>query len=108
VPAEMQAIFKSSVASLIKNKSPNIVYDERSLIVKKIVESELAPIIDNVMKVFPEVYIKSHPRGGEKTVTIELHFSTYDKSKEVVEKRLQESVNLITSFIEKLGGIIEK
>ena len=101
VPYEMKAIFSESVEPLIREMSSNLNYAETSLIVKGIGESSLSPIIDEVMKENPYVYIKSHPRNSEFLGRfIELHISALCEnprnSRSVVEKACIEISNLTT------------
>lgn len=65
VPKELQATFSKHVASLVEDKAGTGVYLFRTIRVVRIFESELAPLIDQVMKQHPKVYVKSHPQGGE-------------------------------------------
>ncbi len=77
VPSEAKAIFRETVSKIVGAKASGAVFLERWLKVKGIMESTLAPIIDRVMRNWPGVYIKSHPRGVEAggRPNIELHFS---------------------------------
>jgi len=77
VPKELRAIFSKHVAPIIKLKAGTGGYVSRSVSVRGIHESELAPLIDRVMKRYPEVYVKSHPQGGEGRAKsrIEMDFS---------------------------------
>jgi molybdenum cofactor synthesis domain-containing protein len=84
VPKEAKAIFRSSVSKAISLKAGGTVFVEKWLGVHGIMESSLAPIIDKVMSQWPDVYVKSHPRGFEGSAPlIELHFSmtTTDSAK---------------------------
>jgi len=77
VPRELRAIFSRHVASMIRLKAGMDRYISRTIHVQRFFESELAPLINRVMKRYPEVYIKSHPQGGEGRANsrIELDFS---------------------------------
>ena len=77
VPREAKAIFRDSLSKAISAKAGGTKFLEKWITVQGLMESRLAPIIDNVMRKFPGVYIKSHPRGGEGRGRpfIELHFS---------------------------------
>jgi len=65
VPEELRAIFSEHVAPLIKLAAGAHGHISRSVRVSKIFESELAPLIDRVMRREGKVYVKSHPDGGE-------------------------------------------
>jgi molybdopterin-biosynthesis enzyme MoeA-like protein len=62
-------------------------------------ESALAPLIDEVMRETPRIYIKSHPKGEERKPHIEIHFSTLAEDPEVAEERLEEAANKISELI---------
>lgn len=77
VPKELRAIFSRHVAPMIRLKAGTAGHMSQTVHVRRIFESELAPLIDRVMKRYPEVYVKSHPQGGEGRAgsRIELDFS---------------------------------
>lgn len=77
VPKELRAIFSEHMAPLIRDKAGTDIYVSRTIRVAGVFESELAPLINQVMKQHLEVYIKSHPQGGEGrgTSKIRLDFS---------------------------------
>lgn len=106
VPSEMKAIFEESVLPILRKEAGNMVFYEASLEVLGIVESEIAPIIDEVMHDNPYVYIKSHVKGEEKTAKIELHFSTTSKNAETAKNRVGRAIIQISEMIRKKGGKI--
>ena len=104
VPSEMKAIFEESVLPILRREASNMIFYEASLEVLGIVESEIAPIIDQVMHDNPYVYIKSHPKGGEKTSRIELHFSTTSADAETAKKRVGKAIIQISEMIRAKRG----
>jgi len=110
VPPEMQAIFNESLASLIKKEAGKTAFYERSIYADCIMESTLAPLIDQVMHDNPYVYIKSHVytksrlRVEGKKSHIELHFSTSGEEPEAAKSRLKEAVVRMSELVEKNGG----
>jgi nicotinamide-nucleotide amidase len=90
VPSEAKAIFKRTVSKVISEGAQGMNFVEEWIRITGTMESSLAPIIDRVMRQWPGVYIKSHPRGAEANgrPNIELHFSTSGVSR----KRAKESV----------------
>ncbi len=107
VPSEMKSIFDDSVAPMIKQSAHGMTFFETSIISKNVMESEMAPIIDVVMKNNPHVYIKSHPKGTETAPFIEFHFSTTDKDKSVAKNRVTKALGQIKEAIQTKGGTIE-
>jgi molybdenum cofactor synthesis domain-containing protein len=108
VPAEMKAIFEESVVPLIRKASGGLTFYEKSLIVTRIIESDLAPIIDEVMRDNSYVYIKSHPSGAERTMlsTIELHVSTTAENVDLARERVEKAINQMSALIVSQGGKI--
>jgi nicotinamide-nucleotide amidase len=107
VPSEMKSIFDDSVAPMIKQSAHGMSFFETSIISKKVMESEMAPIIDVVMKDNPHVYIKSHPKGTETAPFIEFHFSTTDKDTSVAENRVNKALAQLMEAIKAKGGTIK-
>lgn len=107
VPKEMEAIFETSVESLIRRTVGNTVIRERSLKVAEIMESTMAPLIDEVMEHNPHVYIKSHPKDSESHPLLELHLVTAAKTQDIAEKRVNTAVTEISNLIVGHGGKTE-
>lgn len=108
VPPEMEAIFDGSLAPTFKKSAGNATFFETSLGLSGIMESELAPIIDKVMHDNSFVYIKSHPRGAEKTPHIELHLSTMAKDAATAKTHVARAIIQITDTIQAKGGKITR
>ncbi|MCD6443680.1 nicotinamide mononucleotide deamidase-related protein [Candidatus Bathyarchaeota archaeon] len=110
VPSEMKAIFEDSLVPMIKERS-KLVFCEKSLRVDGIYESELAPIIDQVLRENPRVYIKSHPKREEGAAYIELHLTTSaetpDKGMNLIELTASELKRRITERGGKISEITE-
>jgi nicotinamide-nucleotide amidase len=113
VPPEMEAIFKNSVAALIKKEAGKSGFFEKSIYADRIMESNLAPLIDQVMHDNPRVYIKSHvyTRGNQQPSEgrphIELHFSTTAETSKNASKRLDKAIASISRLIESNGGRVK-
>ena len=64
VPSEMKAIFRASIVPYLESfhrTRPK----EVEIKITGIIESALAPILDEARKTYPKLYFKSHPRGRE-------------------------------------------
>jgi len=107
VPEEMMAIFDESVVPLLRKVAGDITFYEASLDIRGIPESDLAPLIEQVMHENPYVYIKSHPKISEKTHHIELHFSTACRSQSEARQRIESAIIKITALISERGGRIQ-
>jgi len=64
VPSEMKAIFRSSLIPYMESFHATRP-GEMQVKITGIIESALAPILDQARKIFPKLYFKSHPRGRE-------------------------------------------
>jgi len=104
VPQEMKAIFENSVAPVMREVAGDLTFYEVSLEVRELPESELAPILDEVMHDNPYVYIKSHPKAAERVPHLELHFSTTSDDSAVARQRIGRAVIQISEMIRGKGG----
>jgi len=104
VPPEMEAIFEESVAPLLRKEAGEAMFFETSMYADGIMESALAPLIDQVMHYNPYVYIKSHPRGEERKPYIELHFSTTAKDSKTAKARLGKAIIRLSELVQENGG----
>jgi nicotinamide-nucleotide amidase len=108
VPKEMEAIFDASVVPLLREAAGDVGFFELSIYADNIMESVLAPLIDNVMHDNPLVYIKSHPKGRENKPHMELHLSTSGKASENPQNRLHKAALQLSGLIELVGGEVVK
>lgn len=110
VPFEMEAIFTETIAPQIKHAVGDKVFWERSMFVDNIVESNLAPLIDQVMSANEGIYIKSHVCTNSQPVPsrirshIEAHFTLRAEEKEKPKEKLQKAMQELTSLVEANGG----
>jgi molybdenum cofactor synthesis domain-containing protein len=107
VPSEMKAIFERSVAPLLKKAAEGMIFFEAGIYTRCVGESEIAQLIDQVMHDNPYVYVKSHPKGGEKIPLIEFHFSTTAKDPEVARQRVSRALLQLSQLIQEKGGKIK-
>jgi len=110
VPPEMEAIFEESVASMIKKEAGKCAFFEKSIYVDGLMESNLAPLIDQAMHNNSGVYIKSHVYGESRLRAegqgphIELHFSTTAEHRTVAKKQLDRAIGQLSLLVQKSGG----
>ena len=103
VPSEMKAIFLKSIVAHLKTISRSQTTGVQFKIAG-IIESALAPILDQARRSYPGLYFKSHPRGRETGVKplILLHIynvrpvaeSDVQKAAEFIVKRVAEAVSI--------------
>jgi len=107
VPPEMKAIFEESVVPLLKQAAGNVTFFETSIDVTGCMESEIAPVIDQIMHENPYVYIKSHPKFEERTPHLEFHLSTTADNSEVAKKRVEKALIQLSEVLQEKGGKIK-
>jgi nicotinamide-nucleotide amidase len=104
VPSEMKAIFEASVVPLIRRLIRTQIVCETNVKVTGIIESELAPLLDQVMREVPKVYVKSHPRAAEPIPLLELHVTTRATSEKEAKDRVEVAEKIICRLIAEHGG----
>jgi|Deesub1362A_J573_1020465.scaffolds.fasta_scaffold00001_441 molybdenum cofactor synthesis domain-containing protein len=105
VPREMKAIFEENLEKILAKKAPHKYYAEKSIGVVGIPESAFAPYIDKVMKKYPKIYIKSHPRGHEtKGPVLEIHITTYAETEDEARKLVEDAAKELMEKVNELGG----
>ena len=100
VPNEMKEIFEKSVIRIVKASEHT---KNRQMTVLRLVhgyESSLAPFLEKIVKRYPDVYIKSHPRGVCDGVSkIEIQFlaiaDTKTSARRISKRAASELKNLI-------------
>lgn len=107
VPEEMKEIFQESVAPLLKKTAGNRTFSESNLRISDIGESEIAPIIVQVMDDNPGVYVKSCVKESKNTLKIELHISTRANSFKAAEDRVNRARDQISELIRTKGGKVQ-
>ncbi len=104
VPSEMEAIFNETIAPLLMQSSDGMIFCEKSLHVDGMVESSLAPLIDNAMQDNEGVYIKSHPLLAEHKPHIETHLTITAKKEQKPLEKLEKALMELASLVEQHGG----
>ena len=95
VPSELKDIFQSHLLPMLEQDSRGAGILRKRITVKGILESSLAPIIEETMKKFKGVYIKSSPRGfeGDESV-IDVDF-IFEKPVKGREKILEDAIRFL-------------
>jgi nicotinamide-nucleotide amidase len=107
VPSEMKSIFHDSVASILKQAARGVTFFETSIEATKIIESDMAPLIEKVMQNNPYVYIKSHPKGAERVPHIEFHLSTTAKDSTTARKHVTKALLQLSELVQEKDGKIK-
>jgi nicotinamide-nucleotide amidase len=106
VPAEMEAIFSQTIAPLVKEAAGSGVFCQQSIFTVGIIESVLAPLIDEVMRDNPGVYVKSHPLKSEGKAREELHLTMNACQESKPAEALQRAAKQLIGLIEANGGSV--
>lgn len=107
VPSEMEAIFEQSVAPLLRKGAGGNMFFETSIYADNVMESALAPLVEQTMHDNPHVYIKSHPKGAEGKTHMEIHFSTTAKDSKTAKAHLEKAIIQLSELIEKNRGQVK-
>ncbi|MBS7642023.1 MAG: nicotinamide mononucleotide deamidase-related protein [Candidatus Bathyarchaeia archaeon] len=105
VPSEMRAIFEEYIAPILAKISDR-VFAERYLFIEGVPESSLAPILEEAMGKYTDIYVKSHPRVEEGKPHIELHITTYSESRERAESILSAVAEYLKKAVRERGGLV--
>jgi nicotinamide-nucleotide amidase len=107
VPSEMRNIFSHFVEKEIREKLGVMHIAKVTMKLSRIYESALSPSIGEALKMHPEAYIKSHPRGLKAGVpTMELDVTVTSRESETARSTYSELVSFLSRRISELGGTI--
>lgn len=106
VPQEMEAIFNETISKEV-SLSSGFKVAEHSFRIVGVMESTLAPIISRIKEQYPEVYVKSHPKGTEEKPIIHVYFNAFHKDEAVAKRIVLEAAGKLASLVgEAYGKVI--
>lgn len=106
VPREMEAIFEEKISKEISLFS-GFKVAEHSLCIVGVMESALAPLISRVKEQYPEVYVKSHPKGTEGKPLIHVYLNAFNEDEAVAKKTVLEAAEKLTNLVkESYGNVV--
>jgi molybdenum cofactor synthesis domain-containing protein len=103
VPREMEAIFNESISKEVSMES-GFRIAELSLRVTGVKESALAPLISRVKELYPNTYIKSHPKGSEEKSSIEIYFNAFHRDEAAANRLVKEAAEKLAHLVEEAYG----
>jgi len=106
VPAELKAMFDQSVDDIISKMVGDIATADVKFLVD-LIESEIAILIEKVMKSYPIVYIKSNPLSWQDAVRVEIHLTSRGEVNQVNEN-VNNAAEMLKNLILNYGGKIEE
>lgn len=108
VPQEMEHIFESQLTPILRRQLSKVEKSEAEGLISGLVESALAPFISDLMKEYPGLYVKSHPRGFEGGVSkILIHMTLTSPRKFEGQKIMRRIVSEVTRLAAAEGGKFE-
>ncbi|MDA4116941.1 MAG: molybdopterin-binding protein [Thaumarchaeota archaeon] len=107
VPREMRNIFTNFAEKEIRAKTGTIHSSKVTMKITGIYEAPLAPALASALRMHPEAYIKSHPRGMAQGVpNLELDITVMSADEKKVRVAHSELVSFLSGKIRELGGTI--
>ncbi|MEM2940443.1 MAG: nicotinamide mononucleotide deamidase-related protein [Thermoproteota archaeon] len=103
VPREMEAIFNETISKEISLRS-GFKIAESSFRVVGVMESALAPVISRIKEQYPEVYVKSHPKGTEEKPLIHVYLNVFHKDETVAKRIVSEAAEKLVSLVKESYG----
>ena len=102
VPSEMKAIFRASIIPYMESFHA-VRPREIEVRITGIIESALAPVLDQARKIYPKLYFKSHPRGRETGIRplILLHIYNIEPG---AEEGVSEAAAYVMVQLARIGG----
>ena len=107
VPREMRNIFTNFAEKEIRKKFGVMHIAKVTMKLTGVYEAALAPSIEEALKMHPEVYIKSHPRGIKAGVpTLELDVTATSRDGREARSTYSDLVSFFSRRISELGGTV--
>ncbi len=104
VPSEMKLMYEREVEPILK-KHTQLTRVERKIQVVGWKESALAPIVNQLARTFPHLYIKSHPKGYEGgSPVIEVQITALSKNTEEGLREIERVRDKLWELMEKEKG----
>ena len=102
VPSEMKAIFRGSIIPYLESFHASRPR-EIEIKITGIIESALAPILDQARKFYPKLYFKSHPRGRETGIRPLILLHIYNIAPGA-EEGISEAATYVMVQLARIGG----
>ncbi len=109
VPAEMKAMFLEEVKPILEKIAPNRHIAECGIVSLNIPESSIAPYLKKIARKYPNIYLKSHPKGHELSgPLLDIRILAYGKTKDEAKLTATKALDELAEIIKKLGGEIRE
>jgi nicotinamide-nucleotide amidase len=107
VPDELNRIYEETLQPILKTIFAGSYYEEKAIIALCGDESSLAPLLVEVVKAHPKVYIKSRARRYGSEVRILITLSAAGDAREEVERRIGAALERLDSDLGTAGFGVE-
>ena len=105
VPSEMKRIFLKWIEPVIQKEIGDVHRTSKTLLVRGVLESTLAPLLDDILSNSDSVYIKSHPKGIENGRSkLEIEIATSFSIASEAEERVTRISDRLSRMIDEIGG----
>lgn len=105
VPKEMEVMWITWIEPRLVIIGPGLSIVERTVDIEGVPEALLAPIIKNVLKLYPKIYIKTHPKGNElRKQILELYIMYSHKDKNEASRVVEEVIQVIRKMFKERHG----
>jgi molybdenum cofactor synthesis domain-containing protein len=107
VPRELEAMFEGFVEKKLMKIGPSVFLAEKIFRVTGIPESTAAETLKSIVKEFPDVYVKSHPKGHEvEAPVLDIYIMASDVDEDKASEKVNVVLNRLVERLKKLGGEI--
>lgn len=107
VPVEMRGIFRRAVEPEIVNKLGKMHRMYVTMTLEGVLESTLAPVIQEALRRHPGAYVKSHPRGVREGISrIELDIAVVGATEKPTEEEGEAIARQMAKAVAGMGGSV--
>ncbi|MEM1769632.1 MAG: molybdopterin-binding protein [Nitrososphaerota archaeon] len=109
VPAELYSIFEEELKPVIEKSLKKVYRVDKTIYVKRVAESSIAPRIAEIVKKYDGIYLKSHPKTIEDGVSkIEFQISSIANKIETAIAKINSVAADLKKIVLEMGGEIER
>ncbi|MEM1583293.1 MAG: molybdopterin-binding protein [Nitrososphaerota archaeon] len=108
VPSELYSIFDEELKPLLLKTIRKVFRIDKTLNIRKVAESSLAPKIEQIIRKYHGVYVKTHPKTIEGGISrIEIQISVMSNKEEHAIEKADYVEKIIKDIVVDMGGELE-
>ncbi|MEM3398759.1 MAG: molybdopterin-binding protein [Nitrososphaerota archaeon] len=108
VPSELYSIFDEELKPLLLKTIRKVFRIDKTLNIRKVAESSLAPKIEQIIRKYHGVYVKTHPKTIEDGISrIEIQISVMSNKEEHAIEKADYVEKIIKDIVVDMGGELE-